>query len=530
MPKEKTAKKTAKITEVKDKLLDKPKIERFVQEKLVSVLDREFSTNLEQLEKNLNLKCFLVGGALRDLVLNCFDQSINQTQNQEQIHASKIKDFDFIVQSNLEPESNYFELFCEKLAQRLQAKLILLNEKHKTYRLLYAQKQFDFTQLAGSSLQEDLAKRDFSINAFAFEMQTKRLYDPQKGLTDLQKKIIKSIHEENLKVDPLRILRAYRLKAELNFRLEKETHRQLIENQKSIEIQRVSPERISSEFFKILDQKDSFSTLWEMFQDKVLFIILPELKAQEQIPPNDFHHLRLIEHTLELVKQIENNVRKKFPTEYLPKLDQAEIKQVKLSSLIKLGCLLHDISKPETWQFIAEENKHTFYNHDSLGAEKSIQICKRLCLPKQALEFVCLLVKFHLRPFSIAKIEEEPTLRAQRRLFLAFQEHYFPGLIFLCWADLYSISGIKVTPESTRLSENRLIKLLKNYELFLASEKQEPLLLKGEDLKRAIKTAKIRPSKKIQVLLTELRERQIEKKINDKIEAFNWFVKKASNL
>ena len=105
MPKEKTAKKTAKITEVKDKLLDKPKIERFVQEKLVSVLDREFSTNLEQLEKNLNLKCFLVGGALRDLVLNCFDQSINQTQNQEQIHASKIKDFDFIVQSNLEPES-----------------------------------------------------------------------------------------------------------------------------------------------------------------------------------------------------------------------------------------------------------------------------------------------------------------------------------------------------------------------------------------------------------------------------------------
>jgi len=491
-------------------------LDGFVKKNLEVLLSQKFRQSLKLIEKKSNSKCFLVGGSIRDLAICFFDSKFQVSKEQ--------KDFDFILDSS-EPID-----FCQKLSEDLEAKLIILDEKNKIYRILYQEQQFDFTKLAGNSLKEDLRRRDFSINALAFDWQENKIIDFTNSLNDLKAKKIRSIKEKNLKEDPLRILRAYRFRAELDFKIESETHQQIINNQNLIKQQKVSQERISSEFFKILDTRNSFSTLWQMFEDQALFLIIPELKAQTKIPPNDFHHLRLIEHTLELVKQQETKARSKFPVKYLDYIDRSKISYLKLGSLIKLGCLLHDICKPETWEFIRSENKHTFYNHDLLGAQKTFQISKRLCLPKSAIEFVSLLVKFHLRPFSIAKLGQEPSLRAQRRIFLAFREYYFPSLVLLCWADLFSIRGPKVTSETIKLSEERLLNLLKKYELFLEEERQEPLLLKGQELKEAIEKSKIKPSKEIKKLLDELRELQIEKKIKTKKEAFLWFVQEASSL
>ncbi len=447
---------------------------------------------------------YLVGGAIRDYLLGC----------------SEIKDFDFVIF-----DLDNLENFCQNLADQTDSSFVKLDVEQGIYRIVNHGWQADFAKPRGIDLKQDLLGRDFTINALGYDWRQNQIIDPTNGQTDLQNKIIRAISERNLQDDPLRLLRAFRFACQKEFEIEEKTQNYIIKNAHLIS--QTAAERISFELWSLLEQEQTYKYLQSLLQVGLLEIIFPEFTPLRQVPPNDFHHLPLIEHTFELVKQYETQVKTKLPKLCLENLQNTNLSGFQLSAILKMGCLFHDLGKPATWKII--EGKHTFYGHDALGEEITENIGKRLNWSKQITNCLKQLVLHHLRPFNIAPQAVEPTEKAERRFFRQLNINFYP-LIALAWADLLSIRGPAVTEEIINNNEKRLINLLENYYAFTQKEETEPLLLSGNKLVEAITIAQLPPSKVIKELLFELRELQFSKQINSPEQAFEWFVQKGQSL
>ncbi|MEL7407688.1 MAG: hypothetical protein AAFN00_12100 [Cyanobacteria bacterium J06558_2] len=149
--------------------------------------------NLEQLLGN----GYLVGGSVRDALLKRYRKPI---------------DLDFVL-----PEGTIAT--ARKIAQLYDAGFVVLDREREIARVVFNQGTLDLAKQEGASLNEDLKRRDFSINAMAYHMEEQKLIDPLGGITDLQQGILRMVESQNLEADPLRLLRAYRQAAQLNFLL-----------------------------------------------------------------------------------------------------------------------------------------------------------------------------------------------------------------------------------------------------------------------------------------------------------------------
>lgn len=474
----------------------------------------------EKIKSHLASKqAYLVGGFLRDYLLN---QEISNSSIA--LPGLRNKDFDFVIFN----ESNLKSL-VEEISIQSESSFVELDKDSQTYRIVNNDWQADFAAPKGESLEEDLKARDFTINSIAATLSDFRLVDPTNGCKDLKEGIIRANHKDSLKSDPLRMLRAFRFHSQLQvykeFSICPETTLWIQEQKELIHL--VAPERVSYEIWQMLSSQNSFVSLKQILASGLWEEIFPEFKELRKVPENDFHHLPLIEHTFELVKQYEKIVKDKLTTECKEFIDQNNLSRIPLEAVIKMGCLLHDIAKPATWQIIG--NKHTFHGHDSLGAEISEKIGKRLLWPKTIIQCLSKLVQYHLRPFHIAPLENEPSEKAERRFFRKLEDSFYP-LIALAWADLLSTRGPMISEEAIEASEKRLFTLCQNYEAFCKQEEKEPLLLKGKVLEEAIKEAALPKSKLIKELLNELRELQLNKEISCAEEAYKWFVEKGKQL
>jgi putative nucleotidyltransferase with HDIG domain len=286
-------------------------------------------------------------------------------------------------------------------------------------------------------------------------------------------------------------------------------------------INTIAPERINTEIWQLLESECSFSTLKNCLQSGLWEVIFPEFTELRKVPANDFHHLPLIEHTFELINQLENLVLSQLPAQCLKKITSDTINSIPLIAVTKMACLLHDIAKPETWKVI--NGKHTFYSHDTLGAKTVEYIGKRLLWPKAVTHSITKLVEFHLRPFHIAPIGNEPTEKAERRFFRKLGDDFYP-LIALAWADLLSTRGQSISQMAIDQSQSRLLKLCKAYKAFTTQENEIEPFLEGDLLKQAIQESKLPPTKLIKERLAELRELQLSGKITSTQKAFEWFV------
>ena len=171
----------------------------------------------------------LVGGAIRDALLN---------------RQKQYPDLDFVLPTGT------LEL-AEKLAKELNGKYLILDKKRNIARLVINNWTIDFAQMEGNSLEEDLLRRDFKINAIALTLGKKpEIIDPTEGLSDIQNKELVAICEQNLIDDPLRCLRALRLMGELNFHLEAQTNKWIESHAHMLSL--VSPERIHFELQQLV--------------------------------------------------------------------------------------------------------------------------------------------------------------------------------------------------------------------------------------------------------------------------------------
>jgi len=466
-----------------------------------SLNDQDILKPVYLFAKSKRVKLYLVGGALRDLILK---------------RRKANPDFDFCLK-------NSAISFGRKLAKELKAGFVVLDEEHPACRLVkkinHQFYTFDFTDFRAPTLENDLRHRDFTINSLGLELEdvfkdkdlTGRIIDPYSGRLDLQKKIIRMTQKSAFREDTLRILRAFSFSCLPGFTLDKEALA-LAKKEKN-RLKSVSAERIREELFKIFESDQAYAAVERLDKTGILEIIFPEIKPMRKVGQGPYHHLDVWKHTLETLQQFEillpqaskNTAIKEY-------LDTPLSGQRSRASLLKFACILHDLGKPQALR--REKRKIIFHGHEHIGLRMTRVICRRLKLSNEESRSLEKIVLWHLRPGYLAQTAQ-PTERAIFRYFRDTGAEAL-GVLLLSLADQRATKGPLATKFS-RLRHEKTVQTLIRKLIKKNSEKKIPHLLNGHDLMRKFK---LPPSPLIGKLLGELEEAQAIGKIKSKEEAF----------
>ncbi len=440
-----------------------------------------FLLKASDLAENLKINLFLVGGFVRDLILK---------------RESSEMDF-LVIGDGIK--------FAEALADNLGIKSIAVYKNFGTAHFVYENFSFEFVgarkesydrnsrkpNIVSGSFEDDISRRDFTINCIAISLNERNfgdVIDIFDGLTAIESKLIKTPIDPLITFDddPLRILRAFRFAAQLEFKVDDS----IIDAAKNLRerLKIVSQERITDELLKILASPKPSIGLKLLHNSQVMEIIFPEISNLSGVEQRqDYHHKDVFLHTCMVVDNI-----------------------AKVSSNIwlRFAALVHDIAKPLTKKFV-DDIGWTFHGHDEIGARMMKSIFKKLKLPLHHLQYVEKLVRLHLRPIALAK--EEVTDSAIRRLIVDAGDD-LEDLITLCRADI------------TSKDPNRISKYLENYErvmqkVFDVKEKdklrafQSPV--RGDEIMRV---CNLPPSKKVGEIKKAIEEAILDGKIGNNYE------------
>lgn len=290
-----------------------------------------------------------------------------------------------------------------------------------------------------SSLEADLSRRDFTINAIAASINAAefgKLIDPYNGEKDLQAGIIRTPldPEKTFEDDPLRILRAIRFASKLQFQIHNETFDAIVKMKERLSI--ISQERITDEFFKILVSSKPSVGLFLLQETGITKIIFPEMNDMAGVDQRqDYHHKDVLRHTLKVVDSISEATENVW---------------------LRFAALVHDIAKPRTKAFKPGIG-WTFHGHEEIGARMMKSIFRRMRLPMDKLPYIEKLVRLHLRPMVL--VSEEVTDSAIRRVLFEAGD-LIDDLMTLCRADITSQNPQKVN------------RFLKNYVVVMEKMKE----------------------------------------------------------
>jgi putative nucleotidyltransferase with HDIG domain len=445
------------------------------------ILKYSFLECASKLAGKKSIYLFLVGGFVRDLIL------------ERESH-----EMDFLVLGDgIE--------FANDFANELGVKSVTVYKTFGTAHFKYDDFSLEFVgarkesyskdsrkpDVRTGSFADDIGRRDFTINTLAISLNEKdfgELIDHYDGMRDIKNKMIKTPVDPLITFDddPLRIMRAFRFAAQLDFKV----HDSILEaaNKLRDRLKIVSQERISDELLKIIASPKPSIGLKLLHNSGVTEIIFPEISNLSGVEQRkDYHHKDVFLHTCIVV----DNVAK-----------------ISNDIWLRLAALLHDIAKPQTKKFV-EEIGWTFHGHEEIGARMMKGIFRRLKLPLNKLEYVEKLIRLHLRPIALAK--EEVTDSAIRRLIVEAGED-LDDLINLCRADI------------TSKNPNRVTKYLENYDrvmqkVFDVREKdklrafQSPV--RGDEIMRI---CNLEPSKKVGEIKKAIEEAILDGKIGNNYE------------
>lgn len=339
---------------------------------------------------------YLVGGSVRDVLLRRAPDP-----------STRPPDLDFAT-----PGDGL--VLARAVAQALNAAFYPLDAGRGTGRVVLRPDgepatYLDFATFRGRSLVEDLAGRDFTINAIALDLSADPpvLHDPLRGRADLEARVIRATSAQALADDPIRTLRAVRQAAELDFALDAATENLVQAHVTGLE--RVSRERVRDELLKLLTTPRPAAGVADLQRLGVLPYVLPEVSALEGVTQGPPHHLPVFEHTLAALQAWSDEslaVLFRFVPELRAPL-QAYLETrvdggVSFRTLIALAALLHDCGKPAT-RTVDEAGRIRFLGHEGAGATLAGRRLRRLHFSGEAVSFVATIVAHHLRPLHLAR-------------------------------------------------------------------------------------------------------------------------------
>lgn len=434
---------------------------------------------------------YLVGGLIRDYF----------AKRRDQTYGGQF-DIDFAV--NKIPAVDFAQL----LTRKMDGHFVLLDNKNDTARVVLEDGTYlDFAGCVGGSIEKDVQRRDFSINALVWSREyPAHIYDAFGGIPDIEAGKIVAVSKGNLVDDPLRLLRAFRFSAEFQFDIDESTLEYISEKQKLIET--VPFERINYELFQMMEAEDTHKLLEIMGRLGLLESIFSCLKDTRKVTANQFHHLGLFEHSLEAVKQTE--IYYQTAPQWVKDSASRELCQgISRLAATKIGCLLHDIGKPETWN-VTPEGRHTFIGHDKLGASMVQELGKDIKWAKPLTRFVTSMVEWHLRPGQLFH-QGTPTERAIKRFYRTVGED-LPELMLLAFGDLGATKGKDFTEDKRNNLELNFSRLLDGYPEYMEGFKTLPKLLDG---KRLMELLNLKPGPVVGDLLESLQEAQVMKEVSN---------------
>jgi len=273
----------------------------------------------------------------------------------------------------------------------------------------------------GVSLEEDLKRRDFTINAIAYSLAQEKTIDLFDGEGDIAKKRIKTVGDpdERFGEDALRMMRAIRLSSELNFAIETQTLNSILKNKDNLG--RISIERISEEFIRIIESPTPMQGIVLLERLGLIDYIIPEIKDGIGCQQGGAHAFDVYEHIL---RTLQAAADKNFSTE------------------LRLAALLHDIGKPATRRTGGKNKEFTFYGHEVVGAKMAKKILERLKMPRETIDIVEKLVRNHMFFSDPAQI----TLSAVRRTIVRVGQDRIEDLLNLRVCDRIGTGRPKEQP------------------------------------------------------------------------------------
>ena len=377
----------------------------------------DISKVISELSDEAQINAFLVGGCVRDLMLNPLAEAI---------------DVDIMV------EGDGID-FAEKLAKKINVPKIVPFKKFATAKIPFSEFEIEVasarlekydessrnpSEVVISNIEDDLSRRDFTVNAMAVSLNKENFgefFDPFNGMEDLSNKILRTPLDSDTTFsdDPLRMMRAAYFASKLSLDIDPSCLESIKNNAERITI--VSQERKTNELFKILGTKKPSIGLNILQESGLMNFVFPEIAVMYGLDQsNEYHHKDIFYHTLEVVDNA---------AQLSDKLD------------LRLAALVHDIAKPKTRR-LSKSKGYTFYGHDDVGARMLKGISSNMKFSNSTRDYITKLTALHLRPISLAK--KDVTDSAIRRLIVDAGEEV-DDLMKLCRADITTKNPKNIT-------------------------------------------------------------------------------------
>jgi len=417
-------------------------------------------------------KVYLVGGAIRELIL-----------------GNKPRDYDFAL-SDARDIKTFESIF--------HAPSFILGKKPiQTHRIVIKDQALDITILKGT-IDEDLKRRDFTINAIAYNVRDNSITDTLQGIEDIQRGIIRYPDENSITNDPLRMLKAVRHFTMLqDFSLDIDLARSITELKHLIN--NVAPERVKYEMDLILSSVNVAAGMKKLEELGLLVEIFPELHPLKLLDKEKQFTLETFGHTIDGF-----NYLHKYGRRY--NLDRREVSNVGYS------LLFHDLGKANTFTYDEEKDAVHFFYHERFSRDISQSIMERFKFSAQEAKDVLSLIENHMRIFLISN--DESTEKALRRVVYKMGS-LTPSLVILTLCDMYGSSGGKKN-DSTQRVKKRCDEII---EMFVQwKRKPLPKLVTGGDLL----LMGFSEGPFIGKCLNEIREKQVAGEIATKEEAMEY--------
>jgi poly(A) polymerase len=447
------------------------------------------------------MSLYVVGGTLRDVCL-----------------ARDVQDIDVALAGDV-------MAFARAFADAHGAAYVPLDAQRGEARVVSRQRgNIDFARLRGRDIAADLRRRDFTVNALACPLTAlltasePAFLDPCGGWPDLQARLIRMVAPQSFEDDPLRLLRAFRLAAVLDFALEPDTQAAM-----PLTVPRlagVAAERIQSELLKLFAAPHSSPRLCAMAQLGLLAALFPELEATHRMSQGEGSSEEYIVHALHTYQAVEDLIND--PTLDVPSIAAAMAHYVhtgERAALLKWAALLHGIgpyhAPPDltAWPSLCRSDA-------TRAAAMWEQVAVRLKVSRARAEYVKRLIAHHRRPFVLASLEAQGglTLRFVHQWFKELGEDVL-GAFALAIGEVRAGQGLEMSGDGVRSLAHLAARLWEIYGAHIRPVLQGPRLLTGDDLQSLFGLS---PGPSFKTLLDELEVAQIEGRLRTRDEALRW--------